>query len=89
MTKEQIEVEWNKWDENGYWVKDEIIDFAMYVINEAIAAEREACAKECDVIAVGIDSGWNRRLGIAADLSELANDCAEAIRARTTEAKNE
>ena len=46
MTKDQIEAEFEEWNENGYWIKEEVIDFAVFVMEAAIAEEREACATE-------------------------------------------
>jgi len=44
--------------------------FAKLVAEKAVAAEREACAKECEHTALRMGSEW------------MAQHCAEAIRAR-------
>jgi hypothetical protein len=46
------------------------------------AREREACAKLCDDIGRALDNEWNRGLGVAKDLADTADSCAEAIRMR-------
>lgn len=46
MTRVEIETEFEEWNENGYWVRDEVIDFATYVMGMAIAKEREECTEE-------------------------------------------
>jgi hypothetical protein len=45
--------------------------------------EREACAKICDDISLGIDNDWNRRIGVKDCMVDVATDCADAIRSRT------
>ena len=44
--------------------------------------EREACAKVCDDYGKSLNNEWNKNLGVADDLRETAEECAEAIRAR-------
>ena len=46
------------------------------------AHEREACAKVCDAYGESVDNEWNRGLGVANDLKDIADECAIAIRAR-------
>ncbi|MDN8078332.1 hypothetical protein [Burkholderia multivorans] len=44
----------------------------------------EECAKVCDSIGFSLNNEWNQRLGVAAELSGVAEDCADAIRALPT-----
>jgi len=52
----------------------------LYVWNAAIAAEREACAKVCDEISNNYDKKFTWDAAIA--YAEIADECADAIRAR-------
>jgi len=45
-------------------------------------AEREACAKLCEESGAGYVNEWNKKLGVADELEEVALECAHAIRAR-------
>ena len=53
-------------------------DMMQMAIDEAVAAEREACAKACDVIAQKMDDEGEGPTGNIC----WVIDCAEAIRAR-------
>jgi hypothetical protein len=64
-----------------FWFEDGGIErFAALVA----AVEREACAKVCENYGESCDTEWNQKLGVADDLRETAEECAEAIRARGT-----
>ena len=56
-------------------------DMMQMAIDEAVAAEREACAKACDVIAQKMDDEGEGPTGNIC----WVIDCAEAIRARGQE----
>lgn len=45
-------------------------------------SEREACAKVCEESGASYVNEWNKKLGVADDLQEVALECAHAIRAR-------
>jgi hypothetical protein len=49
----------------------------------AAKAEREACAKTCEKYGASLNNEWNQSLGVADDLVETCEECAEAIRARS------
>ena len=54
----------------------------MSGLYEGRKLEREACAKVCEDYGKSCVNEWNKNLGVADDLLETAEECAEAIRAR-------
>lgn len=56
----------------------ELIKFAELVA----AAEREACAKVCEKLGKEYNNEINKKFCIGDELQDVANDCADAIRAR-------
>jgi histidinol phosphatase-like enzyme len=50
-----------------------------------VAAEREACAKVCEKLGEEYNNEINKKLCIGDELQDVANDCAESIRARGQE----
>jgi hypothetical protein len=57
------------------------LHFAAHIAKLAREEALEEAAKICDQYGIDIDNEWNRGLGVANDLKETADDCAEAIRA--------
>lgn len=87
MTKEEIEAEFYKFiefpsDEKDYVTSFSTLLFSKHIADIAIAKEREECAKVCDNIANSVNNEWNKGLGVANDMCEIATDCADAIRGR-------
>ena len=63
--------------------RDELRDKMDKLIAEAVAAEREACAKVCEEIEMQGHALWDRTADPEAQgRSIAASDCADAIRAR-------
>lgn len=52
-------------------------------LDAAIMAEREACAKACEKYGTSLNNEWNQSLGVADNLVETCEECAEAIRSRS------
>ncbi len=66
------------------FTQDQLDAYAQKAVDEAVAAENEACAKLCEAVAM---ANWiNFKSGSGASYSEGASDasdeCAQAIRAR-------
>lgn len=59
------------------------IDIAEEAWELATLAEREECAKACEKYGASLNNEWNQSLGVAGDLVETCEECAEAIRARS------
>jgi hypothetical protein len=51
------------------------------IVREAL----ERAAKKCEEVGEGYDNEWNRKLGYAEPAQEVADDCADAIRATLKE----
>lgn len=60
---------------------DELIEFAEHIAKLARSEALEDAAKICDKYGVDVDNDWNRSLGVAEDLKDVADDCADQIRA--------
>jgi len=69
---------------NAIWMRralEAAIASGALVPAAQLAAERERCAKVADKHAASLDNDWNKKLGVANDLREVADDIAAAIRA--------
>jgi hypothetical protein len=72
-------------EETADWIITEVITDAArkqeiaHAIRHAILEERTACSKVCKWIGLSYDNEGNRKLGVARDLIETAEECAEAI----------
>lgn len=60
----------------GYYSADQMRAFYLQGRREAL----EEAAKACEQAGAGYDNEWNRKLGAAADLKDVADECAAAIR---------
>lgn len=59
-------------------------EWVIDALMEAVGREREECAKACEDFGKSYDNEWNRNLGVASDLEDVCEECAAAIRARST-----
>ena len=64
-------------------VTDPVMLYSAEQVEAEVLAEREKCAKVCNEIATSLDNEWNRKLGVAPELFDVAADCAAAIRSRS------
>ena len=55
--------------------------FQSLIDGHRVAAYEDA-AKLCDEYGNSVNNEWNKELGVADDLAGIAEECAEAIRAR-------
>ncbi len=61
-------------ESEGLSVNEELLEEVLPFLQAVAAAEREACAKECEIV-------WDSRAGLE---TGTAFECAAAIRARGT-----
>jgi len=64
-----------------YYTADQMRAYA----EEAVKQELEAAAKACEDFGASYDNEWNRKLGVASDLKDACDECAAAIRARSSQ----
>ncbi|MGZ8158363.1 MAG: hypothetical protein ACXWT4_06095 [Methylobacter sp.] len=55
------------------------LGFAEHIAKLARAEALEEAAKVCTQYGLDVDNSWNRSLGVAGILKEVADDCAEQI----------
>jgi len=78
MDRVRIEKEWKSWP---FDINFESIAFAEHIAKIARAEALEEAAEVCNKYGVDVDNDWNRSLGVAEDLKDVADDCADQIRA--------
>lgn len=69
--------EWMDDPASGWHMGMDVLRFANIVAANAVAAEREACAKACEYRAMALDNSGNQYVR-----DHAALDCAHSIRAR-------
>lgn len=68
------------WTTHEGYTADQMRAYAQ----EAARQEREAAAKACEDFGASYDNEWNRKLGVANDLKDACEECAAAIRSRSS-----
>lgn len=82
MNEDIIRMEREKFIARGFWPNEVMWACWRDAWLAASAIGREACVKVCEDYGDSCANEWDKNLGVADDLRDIAYECAEAIRNR-------